>query len=558
MDSFDDRCRRDPGGSRSIDARPRDRRSADARPADARPADARRRLLGGALAALPVAAASASGAGSPARPPRPTFDPFGLGVASGDPGSDRIVLWTRLVATDGGSPTGRPGTDVAIDVRWQLAADPALRQTVATGRLRAVPADAHAVRVQVDGLAPDRPYWYRFHALGYDSPIGRTRTLPGAGGRSRPLRIAVASCQNFEHGHFAAYRQIAADEPDLVVHLGDYIYEVSWGRVVRPLGLPEARTLTDYRTRYARYRSEPELQAAHAAAPWVAVWDDHEVANDYADLVPERLGDAPDFGGRRAAAYRAWYEHMPVPPSLAPRGPALPIHRAFRLGDLALLTLLDTRQYRSRQACPPPQRAGGNAVVPADCAELADPRRTLLGAAQEAWLARTLARSTARWNLIGQQTLMSPLALPAAGGAPPRIRTDGWDGYPAARQRIVDAIRGSRLANPVVLGGDLHAFYVADLPGGERPDDPAVATEFVTTSISSQAAEQRHYDRQRAANPRLHYANGSQRGYLRLTLRPDRLDADLVGLADVRRADSTAATQAAWVVAAGRLGALPG
>lgn len=512
--------------------------------------------------------------------------PFGLGVASGTPASDRVILWTRLVRPLGRGPRsdersngsegvraeGPTGDDPVpsasfseafaepfdtgdVEVSWRITLDPAMRNPVASGRVRARPADGHAVHVEVRGLAPDRWYWYRFEAAGGRSRIGRTRTLPAARAVASRLRIAVASCQNFEHGYYAAWRHIVADEPDLIVHVGDYIYEVTWGsRLVRPLHLPPARSLADYRQRYAIYRRDPDLQAAHAAAPWFVVWDDHEVENDYAGRTPGRLDHAEAFGARRRAAYQAWYEHMPVPPTMAPRDGETTLYRSATVGDLMTLYLLDTRQYRSPQACPRPGAAGGSVVDPAHCATLTDPGRTLLGAAQQAWLAKAFDASTTRWNVIAQQTLMAPLALPSKEGTPLR-RTDGWDGYPLARQQVLDAIAGTSLANPVVVGGDLHAFHVADLHAGARPDQPVLATEFVGTSISSQAAGQAHYDRLVQANPHLRYANGTQRGYLRLDLRRDRFEVDLMGLDDVRRADSAVARQSGWVVERGRPGA---
>ncbi|MET0509779.1 MAG: alkaline phosphatase D family protein [Burkholderiaceae bacterium] len=504
-------------------------------------------------------------------------DLFGLGVASGCLGADGVVLWTRLDPApqhrQGGfgdlSAAGlgehRPDNSREsltisdpVVVRWAIASDEAMLHPVASGAVTAAADDGHAVRVEVGHLAPDRWYWYRFAAAGSRSRIGRTRTLPARDARHRRLRIAIASCQNYEHGYYAAYRHLLADEPDLIVHLGDYVYEGTWGKdLVRPLGLPEARTLADYRERYAIYRRDPDLQAAHAAVPWIMVWDDHEVANDYARLTPEWLHDADTFARRRTDAYRAWFEHMPVPQAMAPRDGTTRIHRALTVGDLATIYLLDSRQYRSVQACPRPSRGGGNAVEPASCNALADPSRTMLGVDQENWLASSFGRSRTRWNLIGQQTLMAPLALPGPAATPSRVRTDGWDGYPVARQRLVDSMTRQRLSNPVVIGGDLHAFYVADLAAGPHPDSAIAAAEFVGTSITSQAPGQGYYDRVRAANAHLRYANGTQRGYLRMTVTRDRIEVDLVGLDDSRRADSAARIQSAWVVEDGRPGAWP-
>jgi alkaline phosphatase D len=511
----------------------------------------RRLLLAGSSGAAGVLLAACAPRLAPPQASAP--DPFTLGIASGYPTSDGIVLWTRLAPDS----TTLPET---VSVAWEVADDEGMRHVVRRGEAIAAAAGAHAVHADVAGLDPDRWYWYRFTALGHLSRVGRTRTLPPAGAPMARLRLAVASCQNIEHGYFAAWRHIVADQPDLVVHLGDYIYEGTWGQnLVRPLRLGEAQTLDEYRHRHALYKRDPDLQEAHAMFPWVSVWDDHEVANDYADASPERIVPPELFLKRRAAAYQAYYEHLPLPSRMAPRGPALRIHTSLHIGDLATLHLLDNRQYRTPQACPQPGRGGGNTVVPARCDALRDPARSLLGAEQERWLERELAAAAARWNLIGQQTLVAPMAMPGRVGSPSRVRTDGWDGYPKSRQRLLDAIVGNRLRNPVVLGGDLHAFHAADLHARpEDPGSPIVASEFVTTSITSQAPGQDHFDWIKAANPHLRHVDGRQRGYLRLTLSPTRLDADLMALEDVRRADSGIGRQASFAVEAGRPGPQPG
>lgn len=520
----------------------------------------RRRLLlasgaGGMLAAaraVPATGAIASTASTAATasPTSPAF-PFTLGVASGYPTPQGVVLWTRLL-TD--PPADLPAGPIPVD--WELASDESLRRVVARGRVQASAADAHAVHVEVAGLEPSRWYWYRFTALGHRSRTGRTRTLPARGAAVDRLRIAVASCQNQEHGFFAAYRHIVAAEPDLVVHLGDYIYEGSWGTVIRPLRLPEATSLADYRHRHALYKRDPLLQEAHARHPWVMVWDDHEVTNDYAGASPARITAPEDFLPRRAAAYRAYYEHMPMPRRMAPTGPDMRIHDRLQVGSLATLYLLDYRQYRTPQACPRPGHAGGAAVVPDRCPDLEDPRRSALGSAQEQWLDRGFASSATPWNLVAQQTLMARLWLPGKDGAAARVRTDGWDGYPVSRRRLLDSIASHRVRNPVVVGGDLHAFFVADLHRDPaRPESPLIASEFVGTSVTSQAGGPGHYRALLEANPHLRHADGSRRGYLLLTLLPDRLEAELMALDDVAREDSGIARQARFVVEAGRPGA---
>lgn len=513
----------------------------------------RRRML---LAASGIAGGLLVPGGSTAvisRKPATGPDPFTLGVASGYPTRDGIVLWTRLLPQPQRSDAGMSAAAVSVD--WEIATDEALRGIIASGTIDAVADSAHSVHVEVGGLVPARWYWYRFTALGHRSRIGRTRTLPDERSALPRLRLGVASCQNHEHGFYAAYRHLLADEPDLIVHVGDYIYEGTWGQdLVRPLELPEAQTLAEYRGLHALYKRDPDLQNAHAMVPWIMVWDDHEVANDYADAISERDSPPQAFLRRRAGAYQAYYEHMPMPRRMAPSGPAMRIHTSLRIGSLATIYLLDHRQYRSPQACPPPGRAGATAVIAADCAALRDPARTVLGREQEQWLDQAFARAATPWNLIAQQTLMAPLTLPGSPGSPARVRTDGWDGYPVSRRRLLDSMVGRRLRNPVVVGGDLHTFYAADLHHGRKAGSTVIASEFVGTSITSQASEQRYYERLKAANPHIHYANGTQRGYLRLTLTRKRLEADLMGLDDVRRPDSGISRQAAFVVEAGHPG----
>ncbi|HZH06055.1 MAG TPA: alkaline phosphatase D family protein, partial [Lautropia sp.] len=458
---------------------------------------------------------------------------------------------TRLERDPAADEGALPAT---VTVRWELASDEAMRHVVASGVSDAVGENAHSVHVEVSGLAPGQWYWYRFRALGHRSRLGRTRTLPQAGSTVSRLRLCIASCQHYEHGFYAAYRHLLADHPDLVVHLGDYIYEGAWGQnMVRPLRLTEAQTLTDYRARHALYKRDPDLQNAHAMLPWVVVWDDHEVSNDYAGASAQRIVPPDVFLKRRAGAYRAYYEHMPLPRWMAPSGPDMRIHTSLQVGSLATIFLLDNRQYRTPQACPPPGRGGATSVEPALCEALQDPTRTLLGREQEKWLDRQFSRSATPWNLLAQQTMIAPLIQPGREGSPPRVRTDGWDGYPLSRRRLLDSMRGNGLRNPVVLGGDLHAFYVADLRAGPAGSD-VVASEFVGTSITSQAADQRYFNALKAANPHVHHADGTQRGYLRMTLSANRLQADLMGVADVSRVDSGISVQAGFVVEAGRPG----
>jgi len=502
----------------------------------------RRRFLQ-ALAALGVSQSRALRA---QQGPRFTGYPFGLGVASGYPRPDGMVLWTRLTGTDGPAP---------IPVRWELAADDAMRGIVASGSAEAHPHWAHSVHVEPQGLQPDRWYWYRFTAGDAVSPIGRTRTAPEANAAVSRLRFAIASCQHYERGHFSAYRHMAADDLDLVVFLGDYIYESSLRRdqVRMHERSEEPVTLDEYRARHALYKSDRNLSWAHGAYPWIATWDDHEVDNDYANDRPEDGAPAGEFLLRRAAAYRAYYEHMPLPASMRPRGAAMTIHSEFAWGSLANFYLLDGRQYRTAHACPAvAERA--NVIDPNLCADLRDPARSMLGAAQEAWLDRRFAASRAPWNVIAQQTIMAQLDVHP--GDERRIWTDSWDGYPGARRRLLESLTARRLANPVVIGGDVHMNFVADLKlDFDDPESPVVASEFVGTSITSPPGSwQKALPTILAHNPHIKYARGDRRGYIRASIAGGRFSADMIGVETVKKPAARAETLASFVVEDGRPG----
>jgi alkaline phosphatase D len=441
-------------------------------------------------------------------------------------------------------------------VAWELAEDEAFTRIAARGREAALADDAHSVHAEPQGLRPDRWYWYRFSALGQRSATGRTRTAPAADAAVPRLDFAIASCQRWDTGHYAAWRHAAAEGLDLVLFLGDYIYETASGaQALRAHEGGRVSTLVQYRQRYAQYKSDPALQAAHAACPWLVVWDDHEVDNDYAGLTGQALQRG--FAAQRAAAYKAWWEHMPVPRAWRPLDGSLRIFGHADWGRLARLHLLDDRQYRDAQACPRPGRGGSATVARAACAELADPRRTLLGAAQERWLAEgwSLERP---WNLVAQQTLMARFswADPAAAAHPGGlVWTDGWDGYAPARQRLLRTVQERAVPGVVVLGGDVHAHYVADLKADfDDPGAPVVASEFCGTSISSLGLAQERVDAARAFNPHVHWARSDQRGYVRFTLQPGQLQAQLRVLADGRDPASAVATAARFVVPAGKPG----
>jgi alkaline phosphatase D len=479
-------------------------------------------------------------------PVRPRFagNPFPLGVASGYPRADGMVLWTRLMNLAEPAPA-------AVD--WEVAEDEGMRRVVASGSATASADWAHSVHAEPRGLAPDRWYWYRFTAGDAQSPVGRTRTAPVADAAASRLRFAFASCQQYEQGWFTAYRHMAGEDLDLVAFLGDYIYESSWGRDhVRKHDAGEPYTLEEYRARYALYKADPDLQKAHLAFPWIFTWDDHEVDNDYANDRSED-GMAPErFLARRGAAYRAYYEHQPLPESMRPSGPEMRIYAALPWGRTANFVIVDDRQYRAPQVCP--TKAGGSTVVnPAVCTAIGDPGRSMLGAAQEAWLERTLAQSGAEWNLLTQQTLMAQLDRKL--GPEREFWTDGWDGYPAARKKLLTYLKDGKVRNPVVIGGDVHMNWVADLkPDFDDEKSPVVASEFCGTSITSQGASQKMVDAILPESPHLKYGRSDHRGYVRVAIAGGRLNADLIGLETVKKPDSKVETLARFVVEDGRPG----
>jgi alkaline phosphatase D len=484
--------------------------------------------------------------------------PFALGVASGEPLADSVVLWTRL-APRPLDPAGGMGPE-PVPVDWDIAEDEKFARIVGRGRVMARPAMAHAVHVVAGGLRPERWYWYRFRALGAESPVGRTRTAPAPGAPVSAARFAFASCQNFEQGYYTAHAHLARENLDFMLFLGDYIYEYG-GRAPtaerpRRHAGGECRTLAEYRTRYAQYRADPHLQAAHAAFPWLAIWDDHEVENDYADDKSEKLTPRAAFLARRAAAYKAYYEHMPLRPDSLPAGPDARLYRRRGWGDLLDLYLLDERQYRSDQACGREGRWGGHVVSIADCQALYHPQRTLLGAAQERWLAEGLRRPGGAWTVLAQQLLVAPLRQQVPG-RPDGVWTDGWDGYPLARNRLIRALHESRTPNPVFLGGDIHSNWVADVMLDTRNiAGPVVATDFTGTSISSNGIPASITEYAKLTHRHIKYASGRERGYGRVTVDKRRWLTEFRAVETVKRPTAALGTVASYAIESGRPGAL--
>ena len=502
----------------------------------------RRRVLAGCAAVLGAPASFV------ARPvPRFAAYPFALGVASGYPTPDGFVLWTRLAPDplDGG---GMP--DEPVDVSWEAAEDPAFARVVARGTSTASPELAHSLHVEVRGLRPARPYWYRFRVADAVSPPGRTCTTPEPGVSVTEMRFAFGSCQQYEQGYFAAYRDMAGRDLDLMIHLGDYIYESSWGsRLVRRHrgGIPTS--LDDFRERYALYRTDVDLQAAHAAFPWLVTWDDHEVANDYTNDRSPRTADPAQFLKIRAAAYQAWYEHMPVPPSMRPRGAETTIYGRHRFGDLVDFYVLDGRQYRSPHVCLP----GRDTSPLVDCTARQDEERTFFGHAQEAWLAGELQRVDGGWTVIAQQTLVAEMNR--GGGDRNLYWMDGWDGYPAARRRLLDGLAARRGGDALVVSGDVHSFWAADLRRDfGAPRSPAVATEFAGGAITAEGPSPRSVANALARNPHFRYGRADKRGYAIVALGKSRCDVEFRAVDDEKHPQSAVATLARFAVERGRPG----
>ena len=468
-------------------------------------------------------------------------DPFSLGVASGEPTADGVVLWTRLAPRPLDPDGGMAPEPVEVD--WEVYEDQALSRLAARGREIAVPEAAHSVHAEVAGLRPDREYWYRFTAGGQASGTGRTRTAPEAGAQAQRLRVAFGSCQKYEAGYYAAHRRLADDIPDLVLFLGDYIYEgAATDHGVRRHPGPEAKDLTGYRLRYGAYKSDPNLQAAHAVAPWMVIWDDHEVENDYAgDQDPEDSTPAA-FLLRRAAAYQAYYEHMPLRRPCRPVGPQMLLHRSLDWGQLAQFQLLDTRQYRPRS----PGRLAKRLIH--DTIDRNDPRRSILGGPQERWLYEKLATTTARWNVLTQQYVLGEMRLP--GGW---FSSDGWDGYPACRSRILSQWRDAKVSNPLALGGDIHTFVAGDLPG-RSGEGPVIASEFVGGSLSSHGYDKMLVGAIRGANPRVRLAETQYRGYGLMEITPDRCEVAFRAVLNAQAPASPVRTLAKFVVEDGEAG----
>ncbi|PCC39494.1 hypothetical protein CIK66_08520 [Brachybacterium alimentarium] len=475
-------------------------------------------------------------------------DPFTLGIASGDPTSSSVVLWTRL-AVDPHVLDGRGGMpNVPVEVRWELASDESFRSILRRGTETARPEEAHSLHVELEDLPAGSEFFYRFRAGRHVSPVGRTLTTPPPGD-TRSLRMVHLSCSHWEGGWFTAYRRAAEDRPDLVFGLGDYIYEGGPGKSdVRTHPHKLCTTLEDYRLRYATYKTDPDLQLLHATAPWIVTWDDHEIQDNWAGQYPKDGVPTDAWVARKIAAEQAYYENMPLRRSSAPNGSSIQLFRRLSWGDLATFHVLDTRQHRDLQAC----HDGGKTWWFTDCEEQLDPSRTMLGDRQEQWLLDGMTESTATWNLIPQSVFFA--RRDNAAGPTSTLSSDGWDGYRPSRDTLVDAFSERQIANPVVLTGDVHVHFANEIKSDFLdPDSRTVGVELVTTSITSGGdggdtvnGEEVVY----AENPHIKYIRG-RRGYVLSEYSTDELRVDFKTLPAVTRPDAEIGIDRTYVVPAG-------
>jgi alkaline phosphatase D len=506
----------------------------------------RREFLAASASSLLVASRGWSSDVRVEKNPALGANPFTLGVASGDPTSSGLVIWTRLAPRplEGG---GMPASAVAV--RWEVAEEDGFKRIVHQGETIAQPELAHSVHVEVEGLQPARWYFYRFAVGNEVSPVGRGRTMPADGTTPDRLRFAFASCQHWEAGHFTAYEHMAKSDLDLIFHLGDYIYEGPGRKGVRThTGTSEIKSLLDYRNRHAQYKTDAFLQAVHAKCPWMVTWDDHEVDNNYAnDISEEEKVDPRDFLKRRANAYQAYYEHMPLRHDSIPSGPAMKLYRRVRFGNLAEFSVLDTRQYRSDQP-------NGDGLKPLGKTPI-DPLATMLGADQENWLFEGLKQSACRWNVLAQQVMMAHVDFsPGSGEA---FAMDQWPGYSVARRRVLDFIAKEKVSNPIVITGDIHSNWCNNLlVDFDQKEAEPVAVEFVGTSITSggdggklKFPEKMILDQ----NPFVKFQN-SKRDYVECTVTPSEWRSDYQMVDFVTKPGALLSTIASFVVENGVAG----
>jgi len=497
------------------------------------------------LLAASTLSASALGA---TRLARVTANPFYLGVASGDPRPDSVVIWTRLARETLGNARSR-NEPVAVD--YEIAETANFSTIYRKGSAAALPELGYSVHLDLQGLNPGKEYYYRWMLGGEVSNVGRTKTAPALDATTESFRFGFASCQQYEHGYFTALDHMAKERFDLIVHLGDYIYEETWGaNNVRHHNAPEIYTLDDYRARYELYKQDPDLQAAHASAPWAVTWDDHEVDDNYANAIAVDEQTPKQLLIRRAAAYQAFYEFMPIRLPSGRQGASMQIYRPLQFGTLMDMIILDTRQYRNDQAC-------GDGMKPS-CDQHREPNRTLLGEAQKDWLFKRLRTSGSTWNVMAQQVMMGRL-LRRNEQEEEMFLMDIWDGYPDERDELLARLKSAQTPNPIVLTGDIHSNWVNNiLSDFSNESSEVIATEFVGTSITSggdgsdasNTAAQTLSD-----NSHVKFYN-RQRGYVSCYLSKDLWQSDYKILDKVSEPGHPIRTRASFVVEAGNPGAL--
>jgi len=523
----------------------------------------RRNFVGATIAGASLIAAPALIGRASAQNVNWNFDPFSLGVASGAPTPSGFTLWTRLapvpLSTDPETPGGL--SEASLTVAYEIATDAEMRNIVRSGNATAPREFAYSVHVGVGGLEPNRSYWYRFMSAGAASRVGRARTAPLPGTPLASLRFAFASCSHYESGYFSAYRHLADENPDFVLFLGDYIYEYSYSletETVRRHDTPgEIRSLTEYRNRYALHRMDPDLQRLHAEVPALMTWDDHELQNDYADMLSQSFDDGATFRARRTAAYRAYYEHMPLSALSWPNGTSLQLYQRYAFGDLAEIALIDGRQYRSRPACyGAPDKGRAHLETNTSCPERLDETRSMLGQRQEAWLYDGIRASKGRWNILGEDVMMAQLLQRTETGEP-AFWTDDWNGYPANRGRLLSTIHESGLSNPVMVAGDIHSFWANDLKlDFDDPNSPTVATEFVGTSITSNPPPHDVFTTFLPDNPHVKFFDARPRGYSMVDVTPERMTTRFRAISDRADPNATVSTLKTFAVENGRPGAV--
>lgn len=493
------------------------------------------------------------------------ISPFQLGVASGDPLPDGFVIWTRVapypLSIDGGMP------NEAVEVKWEVATDKAFKQIVQTGITLAHPDLHHTVHVEVTGLAAMTRYYYRFMLNNYESPIGTAKSTPAANQMPEKVRVAVVGCQHYETGYYTAYDYLSQENDlDIIFHYGDYIYEgpegKGGGRAIDNLRVsiparrhigPETHTLLHYRIRYAQYRADPDLQAAHAAAPFAVTFDDHEVDNNWTSDVEEKGEKKDIFSIRRAAAFQAWYEYMPVRLQQKPNGPDILAYRTLDFGQILRMNILDTRQYRSPILCSKTQLDEGLDKIDY-CRTENKKDEQVLGKTQEVWLAKQM-KHTKRWNVIAQQIQVMPWLRYNKSGKP-YFGKDTWNGYPFARERLIESIKkNAPNGNTIILSGDLHQYFAANIPSDLNDyQSPSIATEFLTTSITSTGNGQSIRPGQEDVlklNPHIQFIN-DQRGYQILDFYKDHMRTDLKVLDFVEKPGGKLSTVASFEVEYGK------